>query len=282
MALNNFIPALWSARLLANLNKAHVYGQDLVIGREYEGEIRGAGSSVKINSIGRVTIGDYVKNTDITAPETLTDAQRELLINQQKFFNFQVDDVDKAQQTPKVMDEAMRESAYGLRDVSDTYIAGLYTAFTNTLGDDTTPIAIDTAAKAYEYLVDLGVMLDEANVPQEGRWVILPPWYHGRLQKDDRFVKSGTPTGDQVLRNGQVGEAAGFTVLKSNNSPVVSGTKYKITAGHKMAWSYADQIVSVEGYRPEKRFADAMKGLHVYGAKVVRPTAAAVLTCTKS
>lgn len=283
MALDNFIPTIWSARLLVNLHKALVYGQDGVVNRDYEGEIRDVGDTVKINSIGPITIGTYTKNTDISAPETLTGEQTLLQITEAKYFNFQVDDIDAAQQKPKVMDDAMREAAYGLRDAADQYIASLYTgvAAGNTIGDDTTPI-VPTASDAYDYLVDLGVLLDEANVPSDGRWVIVPPWFHGLLLKDDRFVKGGTAESDQRLRNGQVGEAAGFAVLKSNNVPNDSGTKYKIIAGHPMAWSYADQILKVEAYRPEKRFADAVKGLHVYGAKLVRPSAIAVLTANKS
>lgn len=283
MSLNNFIPSIWSARLLQNLHKAHIFGQDLVIGRDYEGEISAYGDTVKINSIGAVTVGDYVKNTNIGDPETLSDEQRTLLIDQSKFFNFQVDDLDKAQQNPKVMNEAMRESAYALRNTADTFIAGHYTdvAATNLIGDDTTPV-VPTKNDAYEYLVDLSVKLDEANIPEEGRWAIIPPWFEGLMLKDDRFVKTGSMPAEERLANGVIGKAAGFVVLKSNNVPNTAGTKYKIMAGHRMAWSFAEQVNQVEGYRPEKRFADAVKGLHLYGAKVVRPTALTVLTASKA
>lgn len=282
MSLNNFIPAIWSARLLQNLHKGLVYGQTGIVNRDYEGEITGAGDSVRINNIGAVSVGDYTKNTDMTAPQTLSDAQQTLLIDESKFFNFQVDDVDKAQQKPKVMDEAMREAGYALADVADQFIAGLYTgvAGPNTIGSDATPV-VPTTATAYEYLVDLATLLTEANIPTMGRWCVVPPWIYGRLLKDDRFVKAGTATSDQVLRNGEVGEAAGFRILQSNNVPNTAGTKYKVIAGSSIAISYADQIASIEAYRPEKRFADAMKGLHVYGAKLVRPSAIAVMTANK-
>lgn len=282
MALNNFIPQIWSARLLENLRKKHVYAQEGVVNRDYEGEIRDMGDTVKINSIGPVTIGTYTKNTDIADPETLTDAQTMLQINQAKYFNFQVDDVDRAQQNPKVMDAAMREAAYGLADVADKYVASLYTgvAAGNTIGDDTTPV-VPTKNDAYDYLVDLGTKLDESDCPEDGRWVIVPPWFHGLLQKDDRFVHA-TAAGDGVIRNGVIGQAAGFTVYKSNNVPNTTGTKYKIIAGHPWAITYAEQINNVEAYRPEKRFADAVKGLHLYGAKLVRPNCIAVMTADKS
>lgn len=283
MTLNNFIPAIWSANLLSNLNKAHVYAQDGVVNRDYEGEIAAAGDRVKINSIGRVTIGNYVKNTPMGEPETLTDAQRELVIDQQKFFHFQIDDIDKAQQKPKVMPEAMREAGFGLSDVADQFLASFHTGAdaANLIGNDTTPTAITAPSDAYEFLVDLDVLLDEQDVPSDGRTAVVPSWFHGLLRKDDRFVKVGTPTSDQVLRNGMVGEAANFRVLKSNNTPNTAGAKYKVQAFSRLALSYAEQIVETEAYRPEKRFGDALKGLHVYGGKLVRPKALSVLTVNR-
>ncbi len=282
MALDSFIPELWSARLLHNLNKTLVYGQTNVINRDYEGEIRNYGDTVRINSIGRVTVGDYAKNNDMAAPETLTDAQTTLVIDQSKYFNFQIDDIDKIQQYPKLMDAAMQEAAYALANTADQFIAGHYVdvAAGNTIGDDTTPEA-PTAETAYELLVDLSVLLDENDIPPIGRWVIVPPWYEGLMLKDDRFVKSGVLPAEQRLLNGIVGQAAGFTVLKSNNVPNTASAKYKIMAGHSMAWSFAAQASQVEAYRPESRFADAVKGLHLYGAKVVRPNALAVLTADR-
>ncbi len=82
--------------------------------------------------------------------------------------------------------------------------------------------------------------------------------------------------------NGQIGEAAGLTILKSNNVPNVAGAKYKIIAGTNMAYSYAEQIINIETYKPEKRFGDAVKGLHVYGGKLLRPKGWAVLTADKA
>lgn len=133
-----------------------------------------------------------------------------------------------------------------------------------------------------EYLVDLSVVLDEANAPIDGRFVVVPAWFHGLLLKDERFVKSGTRRSDEAIRNGEVGEAAGFSILKSNNVPNTTGTKYKILAGHSIATAYVEQIVDVQTYKPEKRFGDAVKGLHVYGAKVVRPTCLAMLIASKA
>jgi hypothetical protein len=284
MAIDNFIPTIWSARLLANLHKAHVFAQEGVANKDYEGDINGGGSVVKINGIGAVTVGSYTKNTNISAPEELSDASQSLLIDQQKYFNFQIDDVDKAQQKPKVMDAAMAEAAYALRDSQDQYVAALHTDVhaDNLIGSTGSPVTIDTGAKMYEYLVDAGVLLEESNVPREGRWAILPAWGYGRLLKDDRFVKAGTGMSDQVLRNGEVGQAAGFAIFMSNNVVNTTATKYKIMCGYRGALAVAEQIVSVEAYRPELRFADAVKGLLVYGAKVVRNKGLVCITANKS
>ncbi len=104
MSTNTFIPIVWSARLLDTLVKAHVYGA--LVNRDYEGEIKEKGNTVKINTIGEITIGDYEKDDDIAAAEKVTGTDQSLVIDQGKYFNFQIDDVDKAQQTPKLMPQS--------------------------------------------------------------------------------------------------------------------------------------------------------------------------------
>jgi hypothetical protein len=282
MSLDNFIPTIWSARLLESLNNAHVFAN--LCNRDYEGEISGLGDTVKINSIGRVTIGTYTKNTNIAAAETLTDAQTSLVIDTARYFNFQIDDVDKAQTKPKVMDAAMRDAAWGLADVVDGVIAGLHSAVPagNKLGADGATaklgLVLTAGSAMYDYLVDLGVLLDQSNCPKDGRWSVLPPWAIGAMAKDSRFTNS-TDQGNQLMANGFRGRAAGFDIYESNNVTDDAQTvkTYRILAGHPMAISYAEQITEVEAYRPELRFADAVKGLHVWGKKVVRPSLLACL-----
>lgn len=281
MSVKNFIPQLWSARLQQHLDKQHVYGN--VVNRDYEGEIKAYGDTVKINQLGNITISDYTRNKDMADAEELTGVQKLLVIDQAKSFNFQIDDVDNAQTNPKLMDSAMQRASYALNDVTDKFIANMYTEVDskNVIGSDDAPIVLDNKANtAYDILVDMSILLDEANVPMEGRFCIVPPWVHGLLRKDDRFVHA-TEMGDSILRNGLIGEAGGFAIYKSNNVPNADGSKYKIMGGHQMAISFAEQIVEVEAYRPEKRFADAVKGLHVYGAKVIQPTALVVTTANK-
>lgn len=281
MSIKNFIPTLWSARLLAHLDKKHVYLN--LLNRDYEGEIKNYGDTVKINQIGEITVRDYEKGSDIEAPEELTGEQLMLVIDQAKYFNFAIEDVDNAQTNPKLMDAAMQRAAYAMSDVTDKFAANLLAINVhadNKIGNDTTPITV-TKATAYDYLVDLAMKLDDANVSSAGRWVVVPNWFHGLLLKDDRFVGHGTEKNRDTLENGLVGYAAGFEVHKSNNVPNVANAKYKIIAGTEEAGSYAEQILSTEAYRPEKGFKDAVKGLHVYGGKVVQSKCIAVLTANK-
>lgn len=284
MTIDNFIPTLWAVELLENLNDAHVYVD--LLNRDYEGQIKNVGDTVKINSIGRVAIGTYTKNGSISAPETLDDSQLMLAITESKYFNFEIDNIDTKQQTPKVMRDAMKEAAWGLSDVADAFVASLLEAGVASAGPDNTlgSFTIGTGATdsdAYEKLVDLGVKLDESNCPTDGRWVVVPPWYHGMLLKDPRFVSFGTPANVGRLTNGQVGEAAGFLIVKSNNVPV-NGSAYTVIGGHSMAATFAEQINDPEAFSPEASFSDAMKGLHLYGAKVTRPYCLATITATSA
>lgn len=280
MSVLNFIPTIWSARLLRHLDTKHVYAA--LMNRDYEGEIRNFGDTVKINQIGEVEIKDYTKNTDIEAPEKLSGDQLILTIDQAKYFNFGIDDVDAAQVNPKLMDKAMQRAAYGMNDVTDKFAANLMVVgATGKIGSDASAV-VPTKNDAYDYLVDLGTDLTERDVPTEGRWVVIPAWYHGLLLKDARFVGNGTDYNKALIEGGEIGVAAGFHVWLSNNVPNTTGAKYKILAGTNEGGSYAEQILKTEAYRPEKRFSDAVKGLHVYGGKVLQPKCLSVLTASKS
>lgn len=275
MSVQNFIPTVWSTKLNESLKKSLVFGN--VVNSDYQGDAA-FGNTVKINSIGEITIGKYDKTNGTGDPEELDSSQTNLLIDQQNFFNFKVDDVDKAQSNVDLLNGAMTRAGYGLADKADQYIAGFYTevAADNTIGDDTTPV-VPTKDNAYDYLVDLGVKLSEANVPKSDRFVVVPEFFYGLLQKDARFTKSS-----DVLATGYIGDVNGMRVYTSNNVANTDGEKYKILAGHRSAIAFAAQIDSVEAYRPEKSFADAMKGLQVFGAKVIKPSALAVLTVNKA
>lgn len=280
MAITNFVPEIWTAKILVALRKKAVAAQ--LVNREYEGEIRRMGDTVNITSINDVTIGNYTKHTDITF-EDIDDATRALVIDQQKYFAFELDDIERAQAVNggAVMNQALDNATYQLRDVADSYLfAAMNTAIQGTANDLGTVAIHTTAQNLYDTFVDLAVTLDVDNVPEEGRWAVVSPALHGRLLKLDTFIKPGDDAAPAARRNGYIGSIAGLELYKSNNLPAVTdvaATGGIAIAGHSMATTFAEQIVSVEAVRLEKRFADGLKGLHVYGSKVVRPTALAVV-----
>ena len=280
MAITNFIPEVWSATLLSSLKKSLVFAGPQTVNRNYEGEISQMGDTVHIVSISRPTVAAYVKNVTNIVPETLTDADRTLLIDQCNYFAFEVDDVDMRQSRSggALMTEAAQEAAYGIADIVDLYVAGLYTGADAANKISTT--AITTPALAVTGLVNLKVKLDNANVPQQGRYVILPPWYLGLLLQSDTFVRVDASGTSDALRNGHVGRAFGFDVFMSNNVTVVTGDDYLVSAGYTGAITFATQINKVEAYRPESAFSDALKGLSLFGAKLVRPSGIATLVAS--
>lgn len=282
MAVTGFIPKLWSARLLNALDKSHVFAN--VVNRDYEGEIKKMGDTVHINTIGAVTIGTYTSNTDFSSgPETLATTDQTLTIDQAKYFNFQVDDIDAAQAAGDIMDKAMTRAAYGLADASDKYIAGILAGAADATNTVSASAVALTSSNVYENVVKMRTILDKANVPTAGRWLVIPPEMYALILLDDRFVKTGGEMAEGILRTGLVAQAAGFDIYLSNNcvsANVSDKVTYTITGGVDSAATYAEQIVSTEAYRPEKRFADAVKGLHVYGAKVVDKAQIACLKAT--
>jgi hypothetical protein len=287
MSIVNAVPQVWAADILRALDTLLVYGNPAIINSDYEGDIAQVGDTVRIITLGDVTVKDYTKDADIDPPETLSDADLTLTIDQQKYFNFQVDDIDKRQAIAGLREEAARRAAYGLRKAMDSFISSHYTDIDagNFVGTDGAPITGFSANSklAYNQLVKLKTALDQTDTPEDGRFVVVPPWYEGYLETDDRVISFGTAQnlaamqdGSQADDNGLIGRAAGFNVYRSNQVPNVGGVQWKIIAGHPSAWSRAQQLLETEAYRPERRFADALKGLHVYGAKVVRPSNLAV------
>lgn len=269
MSISNFNATVWAGTILANLRKAHVAG--LAINRDYQGDITSFGEKVKINSIRAVTAKAYTANVAIADPDELVGDDRFLNIDQAQYVNFYVDDVDAAQQQPKVMTEAMTEAAHALADKSDGYILSLHPDVDaqNVIGTEAAPVVL-TKDTIYSEFVDAATILDESNVPRGMRWAIVPPWVHALLVLSPEFIRS-TQLGDGTVLNGEVGRIAGFRVLMSNNVDSTYG-EADVMFGYPGAITFAEQILNMEAYRPESQFADAVKGLYVYGAKVTRPT----------
>lgn len=306
MSITNFNPELWAKAVQANLNKQHVFAARM--NRKYEGELKASGESIRISSIGRITSKAYTRNAGagntaasptiagIDRPEILNGASLWLVPDQMYYTNFEIDNVDHYQQVPDLMGEATREAAYSFADRADffcnttlqTGVAGT----TDGTGNRLQARTIGTGAgddDAYEVLVDLGVKLTEADVPKMDRWVVVPPWFEGMLQKDVRFTNYGTQQNRDTLANGKIGRAAGLEIYVSNNisgstsgTLAVAGGVYTIIAGTNDAATYAETLAQTEAFKPQDGFNDAIKMLHVYGAKVTRPYALASAACTQA
>jgi hypothetical protein len=274
MAVTNFVSDIWSARILSNLSKFHVAGA--ICNRDYEGDTA-SGDSVKITSITDPTITAYT-GADMT-PEDIDDATRSLLLDQKQSFNFYLDDVERAQSVNggAILQEAIDRASYGLANVLDAYVlANLATDASAAAPDHKIAEAtISTSSDAYDLLVNMAVLLDEANVEQGSRWAVITPALYGKILKDTRFVGSGDAVAAGVRSNGLVGSAAGLRIYRSNNLPAGpgAGAGTAMLAGSTSCSTLAEQVRSVEAYRVEKKFADGVKGLHVYGHKVTRATA---------
>ena len=265
MAITNFISTVWSETLASSLDARYVAVANC--NRAYEGDIREKGAVVKICGVGDVSVGDYTKNTDMSNPQTLDDTVRELYIDQAKYFNFQIDDIDRAQSSPKLMGEAMRVAAAALANTADAYVFGLYGDAGKTITDDnvTADNVMDMIIAARTALYGSGVG-DASDVVLE-----VSPEIAALILKAK--IALSTDNGE-LLEAGCLGSIGGCKIYVSSNiAKMEEGGKtyHKCLARTKRAIAFAEQLSEIDAYRPEKRFADAVKGLHLYGAKVVHP-----------
>lgn len=267
MAITNFIPAVWSETLWRQLQRRCIGAANSW--RAFEGDIKSRGDRVKINGIEPVNIFDYQRNSDFSAPQELSGNSRELLIDQAKAFNFQIDDIDAAQQHPKLMEFAMDEAARALAAAADDYIFGIWPS----VGAGMTVTADGvTTSSVTDILLSAREKLSANNVSsREEIFLELSPAVATRVLKAK--ILTGTDNVD-ALDDGSIGSFLGMKVFVSTGvASAESGGKlyHKCFARTRRAIAFASQLASVEAYRPEKRFADAVKGLHLYGAKLVFP-----------
>ena len=214
-----------------------------------------------------MSIGSYVKNTDLDAPETLSDTYRELEIDQAKYFNFQIDDVDQAQASPRLMELAVKSAANALAAAAERHVYSL-----NCDAGHIIEVQQPSVDNIINTLIDARTILLRENVNDPSDIVIeVTPEIAGLILK----AKMGLSTDNSdVLEKGCIGSIGGCKIFVSSNIPVCTegATPYaQCVARTKRAVAFAEQLSEVEAYRPEARFADAMKGLHLYGAKVVYP-----------
>lgn len=289
MSLADFIPTIWAASLLENLNDEHVYAD--VFNRDYEGEVRGFGDTVRINTVGRINVNSYTRaSTTVTVQDPDAGGQG-LVIDQANYFAFRIDDLDAAQAKPALMAAHMVEAAWGMADTIDADLAtvswaGVLGNATANTGNRLTDRTVGVGASdddAYEMLIDLGIKLDENNVPRAGRWAIVPPWFLGVLAKDPRAASFGTDRNRDTFKNGKVsGSMVGGFDLRASLNVTTSGGADRIVAGYRGSATFAEQLDKVVAYNPEGSFSDAMKGLHLYGRKVTRPSALAGVQATQA
>ena len=270
MAITNFIPTVWSENLLTALDKKYIGVANC--SRDYEGDIKNKGSVVKICGVGAINVSDYTKDTDMSAPQALEDTVEELIIDQAKFFNFQIDDVEKTQCTPKLMEAAMKSAASAVADAADKYVYSLYEDAANAVYHDdiNDGTLVDSILRARQILYENNVS-DSTDVVLE-----VSPMVASVLLKEKLALGN-----NEVLDNGYLGSIAGCKIFVSNNivktTTDMGDVKYKCLMRSTRAIAFAEQLSEIEAYRPEKRFADAVKGLHLYGAKVVYPNEMVVL-----
>ena len=248
MAITSFIPKVWSARLLENLQKALVFGS--LCNRNWEGDIAQWGDTVHINSLSDITVKPYTPSTDIDDPEQLSGADTTLTIDHGAYYNFYLNDVDAAQAQADLMDAAMRNAAHRLAVDTEQYILGVIREGAGKKVSGPVP-----AGGVYELIVGIKTALDEKNVPRLDRKLVVPASVEGQLLLDNRFITGSGAFREAALTEGSIARAAGFDIYISNDltDEIVAMTPDGVT--------FANQISQIEAYRREKGFADGVKGL---------------------
>ena len=285
----NFIPEIWSGKLIENFYDATVLAA--ISNTDYEGEIKGQGDTVNIRTQPNITIRDYVKGQNLVV-ENPDKPKLQLLIDKGEYFACVEDDSDKVQSDVNLMDMWSKDASEQMKvkidqrvltdilpDISATNkgtAAGRISGAFN-LGSAASPLTVtkdgaSSTASVTELIVDMGTVLDENNCPESGRFLVIPARMAGLIKKSE--LKDASLTGDSqsVMRNGRLGMIDRFTVYVSHNLNVSSG-KFSIIGGTKMGFTFASQMTEMETIRSESTFGDIIRGLQVYGYKVVKPEA---------
>lgn len=273
--------AIWSGKLLVKFYEATVLGE--IANTEYEGDIASQGDKVIIRTTPTITIRDYSKGgtlqTERPTPETV-----ELTIDKGKYWQLVADDVDKFQSDYNYIDDWTRDASEQLKITIDTQVLGTIYADADAsnsgatagkisasynLGTAGVPFVMDKT-NVLDYIVNLGSVLDEQNVPESDRWLVLPVWACGMIKQSD--LKDASLSGDatSILRNGRLGMIDRFMIYRSNLLDV-SGANTNIIAGHKSGLTFASQMLNSETLRAESTFGTLVRGLQVYGYKVIKP-----------
>ena len=281
----NFIPEIWSGKLIENFYDATVLAA--ISNTNYEGEIRNMGDTVNIRTTPEITIKTYVKGQTLQV-ENPDKPKLQLVIDKGEYFACVEDDVDKVQSDINLMDTWSKDASERMKIKIDQRVltdilpdisalnkganAGRITGNIN-LSTTGAPVAISKTT-VLDYIVDIGTVLDEANAPEGDRFIIIPAKMAGLIKKSD--LRDASLSGDttSILRNGRLGMIDRFTIYMSHNLSVASG-KFSLIAGHKMGFTFASQMTNMETMRSEATFGNIIRGLQVYGYKVIKPEALA-------
>ena len=292
-----FLPSIYSKKVLNFYRKSSVV--EAITNTDYAGEISAYGDSVKIIKEPVISVSDYTRNTDTTETR-LTDQEINLVVDSAKAFKFIVDDIETNMSHVNFKEVATSSAAYALRDSYDAaVIANMFSGVSTSspdhvLGADAAAAtqtmgqhqggsnSIDltgsdgTGADPLDVMAFMAKLLDEQNVPEEGRWFVAPPaWYEQLSQSGSKLMSVDFNAGQGSIRNGLVssGKLRGFDMYKSNNIAAPSTAGGKVLAGHISSTATAQTIISTETLRDPTSFGDIVRGLHVYGSKVLRPEA---------
>ena len=292
----NFIPEIWSAKLIENFYDATVLAA--IANTDYEGEIKSMGDKVQIRTTPELTIRPYQKGMTLTV-ERPDKPKLTLEIDQGEYFAAIEDDVDKVQADINLMDTWSKDASEKMKIRIDQNVltgmlpdiasinrganAGRISGNIN-LGATGSALQLtkdgaSSTKDVTEFIVDMGTVLDEANCPDSNRFMVIPAWMAGLIKKSD--LKDASLAGDatSILRNGRLGMIDRFTLYVSHNlnSVVDGGNKcFNVIAGTKMGLTFASQMTEMESLRAESTFGNVIRGLQVYGYKVVKPEALAV------
>lgn len=279
----NFIPEIWSGKLIENFYDATVLAA--ISNTDYEGEIRSMGDTVNIRTTPEITIKTYVKGQTL-AVENPDKAKLQLVIDKGEYFACVEDDVDQVQSDIALMDQWSKDASERMKIKIDERVltdvltdvdsnnkgatAGRISGDIN-LGAAGSPVAV-SSSNVIDTIINMGTVLDEANAPEQDRFMIIPAKMAGYIKQSDLKDASITGDGSSPLRNGRLGMIDRFTLYVSHNL-YKTGSEFSVIGGHKMGFTFASQMTNMETIRSETTFGNIIRGLQVYGYKVVKPEA---------
>ena len=287
-----FLPSIYSKKVLNFFRKASVV--EAITNTDYAGEISAYGDSVKIIKEPTITVYDYTRGSDTTSTK-LTDQEITLVVDSAKAFKFIVDDIETNMSHVNFKEVASSSAAYSLKDSYDaavltTMFAGVSAsspdhvigadaaAGTGGVNETTASVDLGVASEVdpLDLMARMARLLDDQSVPEENRWFVASPDFYEELsQSGSKLLSVDFNAGQGSIRNGLVssGKLRGFDMYKSNNIPSVSTATGQCLGGHMSSTATANTILSTEVIRDPSSFGDIVRGLHVYGAKVLRDDA---------